>query len=371
MNWLIIIVMGIALIVTMKNLLLVILLKYNFNNVDREAGTGSNLENSFVSVVVPVRNEAATITRCVQSIINQEYSKERFELLVGNDGSTDGTFEILRKLESEYENLKVYDIVDTVISKPGKMNVLSQLIDNSKGDIILITDGDTEVPTGWITNMTKFLSAENGVVTGTTLLKSSNTWGRLQSIDWGFALAMLKVLNDIGIQVASLGNNMGVTREAYESIGGLETIPFSVTEDYQIHLKIRESGFKSWLAFTPDVLALSQPTRNLYNLVQQRKRWIHGAVRMPVLVFILLFLDTFFLPAILVLIWKLPVIGVALWLMKILIQWIFITFSFKILKHKVSLVYVIPFEIYQGFVNITSLIVYVISPGVTWKGRRY
>jgi len=112
--------MGIALIVTMKNLLLVILLKYNFNNVDREAGTGSNLENLFVSVVVPVRNEAATITRCVQSIINQEYSKERFELLVGNDGSTDGTFEILRKLESEYENLKVYDIVDTVISKPGK-----------------------------------------------------------------------------------------------------------------------------------------------------------------------------------------------------------------------------------------------------------
>jgi len=357
--------------VTLKNLLLVILLRYNFNNFDDKAGTEINLGKPFVSVVVPVRNEAATITRCIQSVINQEYSKERFELLVGNDGSTDGTFEILKKLENEYENLKVYDIVETVISKPGKMNVLSQLIETSKGEIILITDGDTEVPTGWITNMTKFLSAENGVVTGTTLLKSSSTWGRLQSIDWGFALAMLKVLNDIGIQVASLGNNMGMTREAYESIGGLETIPFSVTEDYQIHRKIRESGFNSWLAFNPGVLALSQPIRNVYNLVQQRKRWIYGAARLPVLVFILLLLDTFFLPVVLVLIWNLPVIGVALWLIKILIQWIFITISLKILKHKVSLVYAIPFEIYQGFVNMTSLIVYVLSPGVTWKGRRY
>ena len=95
-----------------------------------------------VSVLVPARNEALNIERCVRSLLRQEYAP--FELLVLDDGSTDATPELLRALVRESGGL-----MRVVQGEPlpdgwhGKSWACSQLGQQAKGELLLFTDADT------------------------------------------------------------------------------------------------------------------------------------------------------------------------------------------------------------------------------------
>ena len=52
-----------------------------------------------ISVIVPVFNNEETILNCLQALINQNYPKEDFEILVVNDGSTDKTAQLIKKIQ--------------------------------------------------------------------------------------------------------------------------------------------------------------------------------------------------------------------------------------------------------------------------------
>src|SRR5262245_15313084 len=62
-----------------------------------------------VSVVVPVRNEAAFVGSLIDTIFKQDYPSDRFEVIVADGLSTDGTREILDLLAANYPNLVVLD----------------------------------------------------------------------------------------------------------------------------------------------------------------------------------------------------------------------------------------------------------------------
>ena len=62
-------------------------------------------EMSFVSVLVPARNEEDIIEECIRSLCNQTYSN--YEVIVLNDHSTDATGEILARLTSEFPQLTI------------------------------------------------------------------------------------------------------------------------------------------------------------------------------------------------------------------------------------------------------------------------
>ena len=95
-----------------------------------------------VSVLVPARNEALNIERCVRSLLRQEYAP--FELIVLDDGSTDATPELLSTLVRESGGL-----MRVVQGEPlpdgwhGKSWACSQLGQQAKGELLLFTDADT------------------------------------------------------------------------------------------------------------------------------------------------------------------------------------------------------------------------------------
>src|SRR5262249_22378387 len=63
----------------------------------------------FISVVVPVRNEEAFLKATLEQILTQDYSRKRFEVLVADGQSTDGTRTIVRTLQAKYPNLRLLD----------------------------------------------------------------------------------------------------------------------------------------------------------------------------------------------------------------------------------------------------------------------
>jgi len=95
-----------------------------------------------VSVLVPARNEALNIERCVRSLLRQEYAT--FELLVLDDGSTDTTPELLRRLAMESGGkMRVIQGKPLPDGWHGKSWACFQLGRQAKGERLLFTDADT------------------------------------------------------------------------------------------------------------------------------------------------------------------------------------------------------------------------------------
>lgn len=63
----------------------------------------------FLSFIIPVYNTEAYLDECLQSLLNQDIPAEDYELICVNDGSTDGSLDILRRYEQEFENVRVID----------------------------------------------------------------------------------------------------------------------------------------------------------------------------------------------------------------------------------------------------------------------
>lgn len=90
----------------------------------------------FVSIVMPVRNEAAFIEQNLRQILSQDYPAERMEILVADGSSDDGTREILDRLAAETNRI-------TVIDNPARIvpTGLNAAIRESRGEIIIRVDG--------------------------------------------------------------------------------------------------------------------------------------------------------------------------------------------------------------------------------------
>src|SRR5689334_9749560 len=100
-----------------------------------------NPDNSpFVSVVMPVRDEAAFISRSLEAVLAQDYPLERMEVIVADGMSTDGTREIVESFQIRYPELKL-------ISNPGKIvpTGLNRAIAQSRGEVIVRVDGHCEI----------------------------------------------------------------------------------------------------------------------------------------------------------------------------------------------------------------------------------
>jgi chlorobactene glucosyltransferase len=110
----------------------------------------------FLSIIVPARNEEATIENCIRSLMAQNYP--HFEVIAIDDSSTDKTLSILinitdklsqselsssPSLTTKNTNLKIISLKDTPQDWKGKTWAMQQGFLQSKGDILLFTDADT------------------------------------------------------------------------------------------------------------------------------------------------------------------------------------------------------------------------------------
>jgi cellulose synthase/poly-beta-1,6-N-acetylglucosamine synthase-like glycosyltransferase len=105
----------------------------------------------FISVLIPARNEAENILPCIASILKNNYPKELFEIIVIDDHSDDETPQYVRDLE--HPNVRLIELKNYVKlgeNQPFKKRAIEAAIGESKGDLIVTTDGDCLVPDHWL-----------------------------------------------------------------------------------------------------------------------------------------------------------------------------------------------------------------------------
>ena len=320
-----------------------------------------------VSVLVAARNEEQNIGRCIHALLSLNYPKDKLDIIIGDDSSEDNTLREARHAAKGSTQVNVMEISENLGNARGKANVLAQLAKEAQGDIFFITDADIAVNENWITGMLHGLKPGVGIVNGVTAVEDHG----LQNEDWLFATGMIKVITDLGMPVTAIGNNMCVTKEAYESVGGYENIPFSITEDYELFRQVRNKGFGLVQLMKPEVLAWTKSIRGIKNLLHQRKRWMLGAVQLPVPVVVLLLFQALFHWMVVPLLFIAPYLGGSILLFKMLVQVFFIIVIHKKLKLPVRWTSVLSYEPYSFGLSLLSSIFFLIPAKVKWKGRKY
>jgi 1,2-diacylglycerol 3-beta-glucosyltransferase len=325
-----------------------------------------------VSVIVAARNEEETIERCIRSVLGNDYPPEKTEIVLINDSSTDGTGGIMERYANRYPNVRYVPIGRELQNIRGKANALAQGIRESKGEILLFTDADCEVPGGWIRKQISYFGERTGIVGGFTRLRSHNWFSGMQALDWFFLYSVAAAITALGKPVTAVGNNLCVRREAYDEVGGYERLPFSVTEDYILVNAIRKTG--RWdIKFPADreTLVVSNPCPDIRSLSRQKHRWATGGGDMEPGAF--LFFTPIYLLHVLILLFPLigflPALGALL--VKVGIDILFVQRTLRIFGALPLLRYLVPFEILMGLYVLVLPFQIVFSRKVIWKDRSY
>src|SRR5262245_33757011 len=94
----------------------------------------------FISVIVPVRNEAACIEGTLAELLPQDYPRDHFEVLVADGRSDDVTPELVRAVAARHANVRLLD-------NPGRWSSggRNRAVRAARGDVVVLVDGHCEL----------------------------------------------------------------------------------------------------------------------------------------------------------------------------------------------------------------------------------
>jgi cellulose synthase/poly-beta-1,6-N-acetylglucosamine synthase-like glycosyltransferase len=325
-----------------------------------------------VSILLAARNEEQLILRNLTAINALNYPKDKLEVLIGNDDSSDNTAQLVTDFIEDKPHFQLFYIDKTLGKGRGKANVLGQLAHKASGEFYFITDVDVKLPQNWILALLQEFTEGVGLVSGTTKCERGSLFATLQSIDWLHFMGYIKAFANAGIGCTSVGNNMAVRAEAYWQTGGYEEIDFSITEDYKLFQEVTNRGWEWRTLLGPDSLGLAWYIPSVKEMLHQRKRWLIGARDLPLNWKGMIILYGLFIPVVALLFYFDARLAFAIWFAKFLIQSIFIIFlSLSADRRPFSFLYLIVYEFYVILNTAATAIFYWLPIKSVWKGREY
>lgn len=109
-----------------------------------------------VSIIIPTLNSAKTLKDCLESIVMQDYPKDRVEVIIADAGSTDGTLEIVNSINSTNPTNSINPIDLKVVPNPLKTGEAGKAagLKHAENDIIAFIDSDNILPDkDWLKRM--------------------------------------------------------------------------------------------------------------------------------------------------------------------------------------------------------------------------
>lgn len=328
-----------------------------------------------ISIVIAARNEASSISACLESIYKNEYPFPNFEVIVVDDHSTDQTSQIARSID--HQNISV-----TVLSSPGqgKKAAVDYGISMAKFPNILCTDADSIVSNQWlISHATSFNTTGIAMSCGVVLpTKGERFIENFQWLDFAATMAITSYgINKKQFYLAN-GANIGFTKVGFYGVNGFSgNAHLASGDDVFLAQKFAESNPNS-IRFlqSKDAIVYTKPATNWSAFFNQRKRWAskssHSSNQKVVAIqsFVFIF-STFICASFLVGIWVQPLmwIGIIAMCTKLFTDYIFLLKLSKSLENPYAMKFFVP-SFFFYFIHIFLSGWHALFPSsYQWKDR--
>lgn len=223
----------------------------NLRFLDRVRQCASNASISMprVSVLIPARNEAPTITTCLESLVWQEYPT--MELIALDDCSSDGTGNQLDRIAARCPQLKVIHTNDEPPTGwNGKSYACHRLAKQATGDWLLFTDADTEHSPHSISRGLAYAEALGVDLLSVFPYQQTQTWSERLVVSFIvdflplIGLDFRSIWQGDGQHIAANGQYMLVRASSYRAVGGHERIASAVVDDFALARLLKDNGYK-------------------------------------------------------------------------------------------------------------------------------
>lgn len=229
------------------------------------------------SVIICACNEEKRLPACLESLENQEIDPEHLEIILVNDASDDRTAQLMDEFAGQSRfTVHVLHLSSPHSEEPGgKWRPLKEGINKASNPALLLTDADAVLPPSWAKKHLSSL-AQIHISAGFVLIEGQSIWHGVQTLDWLFIQGIGCGFANLGIPQSAFGKNLSLRHAAYNEVGGLEGVGFSLTEDLALVRAVIGRGGKVGFLIDKD-MAVSAPAADTWRqFLQQRKRWFSG-----------------------------------------------------------------------------------------------
>jgi cellulose synthase/poly-beta-1,6-N-acetylglucosamine synthase-like glycosyltransferase len=219
-----------------------------------------------VSLVIPTYNEASVIRRKLENVLQLEYPREKFEVVVVDSASNDETGNIVKKFAVEHRR----EINIVLIEQPvrrGKSEAINEALRSVRSEIIVLTDADVTFPPRSVLRLIQnFEASEVGAVSGVEVPVGGKSF--LTGIEADYrriytAIRMAEAETDSPFMCES--ELSAYRRELLEPLR-----PGVVCDDVELTVTVRSKGFKA--LYAPDVSFLETEAGKLRPKLQHKLR---------------------------------------------------------------------------------------------------
>jgi len=232
-----------------------------------------------ISLIVPVRNEAANIRQTLLGLASQNYDDTDYEILVVDGKSEDATQDIVRELQRTIPNLYLFENPKRLASAARNIGV-----QNASGEFIVIVDGHCQVrDPNFLTKIVEAFETSGADTLGRPQPLRAESPTPLQEAVAGARASWLghnpdsAIYSDVAGFVAADNVAVAYRRDVFDLMGLFDE-SFDACEDVEFNTRLRQVGLTCY--FTPTVVVEYQPRSTLRGLAYQMARYGRGRARL-------------------------------------------------------------------------------------------
>jgi poly-beta-1,6-N-acetyl-D-glucosamine synthase len=242
-----------------------------------EKGTSSTLKKlkilPTISLCIPAYNEEKTIKETLDSATNLDYPKDKIEIIVVNDGSTDKTKSITLNLIKKYKKDNIILINQKNKGKGAAMNTALKI---AKNEYFISLDADSIVNKNALKLLLPHFYHDNiaAVLPVIEVQHKSTILRKIQHCEYLINFYYKKIMSSLNCIHVTPGPFAVYKRKIIKSLGGFDEN--NLVEDLEMAVKIQKANFE--IVQTLETSVLTKAPENFIQFYKQRNRWYKGSL---------------------------------------------------------------------------------------------
>jgi len=271
-------------ICTILYALLLMAYRYWYSKMAIFVASNAVTEFTKFTIVIPARNEALNIKACVDSIMQQDYPVDAFEVIVMDDFSEDDTAFIVEALHHQYSNVHLMRLSDYFT--PGeltafKKKAIEKAVSRAHGDWIITTDADCIVPSGWLALYNQYIITKKPVFVAAPVMfiKTKGILNQFQILDFLALQGITAAAVGAGKHSMSNGANLAFEKAAFIAVGGYQGVDHIASGDdmFLMHKMKQTLSKPIGYLFHPGAIVQTAAMSTWKEFIMQRIRWASKA----------------------------------------------------------------------------------------------